>query len=131
MRSTLKENTISELSIGQCKLVNVFGNLVYMPSKIDNILTLLNKDSVNVYAMYSNDEILVENIKRQCPYCNRRKIHIHEWKGRTLHFYDIKNIRIKVPGYECTRCGRTFMADLTSIVDKSANFTNNLRMPTK
>ncbi|RAP53027.1 MAG: hypothetical protein BZ137_07695 [Methanosphaera sp. rholeuAM130] len=98
-----------------------------MPSKIDNLLILLNKDSVNVYATYSNDEIIVENIKRQCPYCNRRKIYVHEWNGRTLHFYDIQNVRVKVPRYECARCGRIFMADLTSIVDKSANFTNNFK----
>jgi transposase-like protein len=42
-------------------------------------------------------------------------------------FKEIGKTKVKVQRYICKRCGKTFQTDLTSLVDKNSNFTNELK----
>ena len=46
---------------------------------------------------------------------------------KTLVFKEIGKTKVKVQRYICKRCGKTFQTDLTSLVDKNSNFTNELK----
>ena len=46
---------------------------------------------------------------------------------KTLVFKEIGKTKVKVQHYICKRCGKTFQTDLTSLVDKNSNFTNELK----
>ena len=45
------------------------------------------------------------------------------------HWYLKKLVKtkVKVQRYICKRCDKTFQTDLTSLVDKNSNFTNELK----
>lgn len=45
----------------------------------------------------------------------------------TLVFKEIGKTKVKVQRYICKRCSKTFQTDLTSLVDKNSNFTNELK----
>lgn len=122
-----EEPVITELDYSQCKFLDVFGKSICIPPKHYKTVKMIHEGSNNISIRYSKEGIKLENNKRQCPYCNRYKAHIHEWKPRTLHFYTEQNVHVKVARYECVRCKRTYMADLTSIVNKSANFTHDFK----
>lgn len=42
-------------------------------------------------------------------------------------FKEIDKTNVKVQRYICKHCGKTFQTDLTSLVDKNSNFTNELK----
>lgn len=42
-------------------------------------------------------------------------------------FKEIGKTKVKVQRYICKRCSKTFQTDLTSLVDKNSNFTNELK----
>ena len=46
---------------------------------------------------------------------------------KTLVFKEIGKTKVKVQRYICKHCGKTFQTDLTSLVDKNSNFTNELK----
>ena len=45
----------------------------------------------------------------------------------TLVFKEIDKTMVKVQPYICKRCDKTFQTDLSSLVDKNSNFTNELK----
>ena len=46
---------------------------------------------------------------------------------RKLVFKEIDKANVKVQCYICKRCGKTFQTDLTSLINKNSNFTNELK----
>ena len=42
-------------------------------------------------------------------------------------FKEIGKTKVKVQRYICKRCNKTFQTDLTTLVDKNNNFTNELK----
>ena len=63
----------------------------------------------------------------RCPHCGTRHVVKYGFTSRTLVFKEIGKTRVKVQRYICKRCGKTFQTDLTSLVDKNSNFTNELK----
>ena len=63
----------------------------------------------------------------RCPYCGTRHVVKYGFTNRTLIFKEIGKTKVKVQRYICKRCGKTFQTDLTSLVDKNSNFTNELK----
>ena len=63
----------------------------------------------------------------RCPYCGTRHVVKYGFTKRTLVFKDIGKTMVKVQRYICKRCSKTFQTDLTSLVDKNSNFTNDLK----
>jgi transposase-like protein len=63
----------------------------------------------------------------RCPYCGTRHVVKYGFTSRTLVFKEIGKTKVKVQRYICKRCGKTFQTDLTSLVDKNSNFTNELK----
>lgn len=87
----------------------------------------INELSNNVKVSYKKGVPVLENIMRVCPKCGKRHVHKHELKDRTLHFYSLRDIEVKVYRYKCSLCNTTFMADLSSIVQPFCNFTNEFK----
>ena len=63
----------------------------------------------------------------RCPNCGTRHVVKYGFTKRTLVFKEIGKTKVKVQRYICKRCGKTFQTDLTSLVDKNSNFTNELK----
>ena len=63
----------------------------------------------------------------RCPYCGAHHVVKYGFTKRTLVFKEIGKTTVKVQRYICKRCGKTFQTDLTSLVDKNSNFTNELK----
>ena len=63
----------------------------------------------------------------RCPFCNSRHVVKYGFTKRILVFKEIGRTEVKVQRYSCKRCGKTFQTDLTSLVDKNSNFTNELK----
>ena len=63
----------------------------------------------------------------RCPYCGTRHVVKYEFTKRTSIFKEIGKTKVKVQCYICKRCGKTFQTDLTSLVNKNSNFTNELK----
>ena len=63
----------------------------------------------------------------RCPFCGTRHVVKYGFTKRTLVFKEIGKTTVKVQRYICKRCGKTFQTDLTSLVDKNSNFTNELK----
>ena len=63
----------------------------------------------------------------RCPYCGTHHVVKYVFTSRTLVFKEIGKTRVKVQRYVCKHCGKTFQTDLTSLVDKNSNFTNELK----
>ena len=63
----------------------------------------------------------------RCPYCGTRHVVKYGFTKRTLVFKEIGKTMVKVQRYICKRCSKTFQTDLTSLVDKNSNFTNDLK----
>ena len=63
----------------------------------------------------------------RCPHCRTRHVVKYGFTKRTLVFKEIGRTTVKVQRYICKRCGKTFQTDLTSLVDKNSNFTNELK----
>lgn len=63
----------------------------------------------------------------RCPHCGTRHVVKYGFTKRTLVFKEIGKTKVKVQRYICKRCSKTFQTDLTSLVDKNGNFTNELK----
>ena len=63
----------------------------------------------------------------RCPHCGTRHVVKYGFTDRTLVFKEIGKTMVKVQRYICKRCSKTFQTDLTSLVDKNSNFTNELK----
>lgn len=63
----------------------------------------------------------------RCPHCGTRHVVKYDFTKRTLVFKEIGKTKVKVQRYICKRCSKTFQTDLTSLVDKNSNFTNELK----
>jgi transposase-like protein len=63
----------------------------------------------------------------RCPHCGTRHVVKYGFTKRTLVFKEIGKTNVKVQRYICKRCDKTFQTDLTSLVDKNSNFTNELK----
>ena len=63
----------------------------------------------------------------RCPHCGTRHVVKYGFTKRKLVFKEISKTNVKVQRYICKRCNKTFQADLTSLVDKNSNFTNELK----
>lgn len=63
----------------------------------------------------------------RCPHCGTRHVVKYGFTKRTLVFKEIGKTKVKVQRYICKRCDKTFQTDLTSLVDKNSNFTNELK----
>ena len=63
----------------------------------------------------------------RCPHCGTRHVVKYGFTKRTLVFKEIGKTKVKVQRYICKRCSKTFQTDLTSLVDKNSNFTNELK----
>ncbi|WP_400227375.1 hypothetical protein [Methanobrevibacter smithii] len=63
----------------------------------------------------------------RCPHCGTHHVVKYGFTKRTLVFKEIGKTKVKVQRYICKRCGKTFQTDLTSLVDKNSNFTNDLK----
>ncbi len=63
----------------------------------------------------------------RCPYCRTRHVVKYGFTKRKLVFKEIDKANVKVQCYICKRCGKTFQTDLTSLVNKNSNFTNELK----
>jgi transcription elongation factor Elf1 len=63
----------------------------------------------------------------RCPQCGTRHVVKYGFTKRTLVFKEIGKTKVKVQRYICKRCDKTFQTDLTSLVDKNSNFTNELK----
>ena len=64
----------------------------------------------------------------RCPFCNTLHVVKYGFTKRILVFKEIGRTEVKVQRYSCKRCGKTFQTDLSSLVDKNSNFTNELKM---
>ena len=65
------------------------------------------------------------------PHCGTRNVVKYSFTKRTLVFEEIGKIKVKVQRYICKRYGKTFQTNLTSLVDKNNNFTNELKSETE
>ena len=63
----------------------------------------------------------------RCPHCGTRHVVKYGFTKRTLVFKEIGKTKVKVQRYICKHCGKTFQTDLTHLVDKNSNFTNELK----
>lgn len=63
----------------------------------------------------------------RCPHCGTRSVVKYGFTKITLIFKEIDKANVKVQRYICKRCNKTFQADLTSLVNKNSNFTNELK----
>ncbi|WP_405282987.1 hypothetical protein [Methanobrevibacter sp.] len=63
----------------------------------------------------------------RCPHCGTHHVVKYGFTKRTLVFKEIGKTNVKVQRYICKRCDKTFQTDLTSLVDKNSNFTNELK----
>ena len=63
----------------------------------------------------------------RCPHFGTRHVVKYGFTKRRLVFKEIGKTKVKVQRYICKRCGKTFQTDLTSLVDKNSNFTNELK----
>lgn len=63
----------------------------------------------------------------RCPHCETHHVVKYGFTKRTLVFKEIGKTKVKVQRYICKRCSKTFQTDLTSLVDKNSNFTNELK----
>ena len=63
----------------------------------------------------------------RCPHCGTRHIMKYRFTKRTLIFKEIGKTKVKVQRYICKGCSKTFQTNLTSLVDKNSNFTNELK----
>ena len=63
----------------------------------------------------------------RCTYCGTRHVVKYGFTKRTLVFKEIGKTNVKVQRYICKRCDKTFQTDLTTLVDKNNNFTNELK----
>ena len=63
----------------------------------------------------------------RCPHCGTHYVVKYGFTKRTLIFKEIGKTNVKVQRYICKRCGKTFQTDLTSLVNKNSNFTNELK----
>ncbi len=63
----------------------------------------------------------------RCSHCGTRHVVKYGFTERKLVFKEIGKTKVKVQRYICKCCGKTFQTDLTSLVDKNSNFTNELK----
>ena len=62
-----------------------------------------------------------------CPHCETHHVVKYGFTKRKLVFKEIDKANVKIQCYICKRCGKTFQTDLTSLVNKNSNFTNELK----
>ena len=56
----------------------------------------INELSNNVEVSYKKGVPILEKIIRICPKCGRRHVYKHYLKYRTLHFYSLTMLKLKV-----------------------------------
>lgn len=110
----------------------------YIFCDFDEELVLLDPNFVKLYNSsreafksfdlnFKKDVPFFKMSRARCPYCNSRHVVKYGFTDRILVFKEIGRTHVKVQRYICRRCGKTFQTDLTSLVDKNSNFTNELK----
>lgn len=63
----------------------------------------------------------------RCSHCGTRHVVKYGFTEKKLVFKEIGKTKVKVQRYICKRYDKTFQTNLTSLVDKNSNFTNELK----
>ena len=95
-----------------------------------NFVKLYNssRESFKSFNLFFKKDIPYFKMRRaRCPHCNRRNVVKYGFTDRILVFKEIGRTYVKVQRYICKNCGKTFQTDLTNLVDKNSNFTNELK----
>lgn len=124
----VKQSTLNNyFSKGQQILCGSDSETIVLNSNDAKFFEKLQECDDNIKVTYKNGIPCLENVIRICSHCGKRHAVKHDKKERTLHFFDNGNVKINVQRYLCKRCGKTFMANLSPIVQKFHNFTNDFK----
>ena len=63
----------------------------------------------------------------RCPHCGTHHVVKYRFTNKIFVFEDMGKTMVKVQLYICKCCSKTFQTDLTTLVDKNSNFTNELK----
>lgn len=87
-----------------------------------------HREAFKPYDLYFKKDVpyFSLNVVR-CPHCSRKNVVKYGFTDRILVFKKIGRTKVKVQRYMCKECGQTFQTDLTTLVDKNSNFTNELK----
>lgn len=121
----IKELSFSN-SISDFKQYNLFSfienwdEIDYIGPKNKNKSSYLSN---NIKNTFKNGKLILSNYKVICPHCKSSNVGKHGFQDRKLTVKENKEVNISVQRYKCSKCGKTFNADLTEIVDKNCNIT--------
>lgn len=87
----------------------------------------IKKRSNKLTWSYKKDKKILQSVDSVCPHCDSSNTIKHGITHRTLRFFNETIKRLCIQRYKCNHCGKTFQTDLSSIVDKNANITNELK----
>ena len=123
-----KTNTPNSiLDVKQYKFCDSNGGLVLSDPRFVKIFKSCQKALKSFDLSFKKDVPYFKMSLARCPHCGTRHVVKYGFTKRTLVFKEIGKTKVKVQRYICKRCGKTFQTDLTSLVDKNSNFTNELK----
>lgn len=89
-------------------------------------------DAFKHFTMYFKKDVPYFKLNKvKCPHCGGNNVVKYGFTKRTLVFKKIGVTDVQVQRYKCNECGKTFQTDLSTLVDKNSNFTNELKEESK
>ena len=124
-QKTFTPNSI--LDVKQYIFCDSDGGLVLSAPRFVKIFKSCQKALKSFDLSFKKDVPYFKMSLARCPHCGTRHVVKYGFTKRTLVFKEIGKTNVKVQRYICKRCDKTFQTDLTSLVDKNSNFTNELK----
>jgi len=127
MKSVKQSTLINYLCEDQQVFYASEDETIVVNSEDAKLFEKLEKYDNNIKVTFKEGIPFLENIVRICSHCGKRHAVKHDKKERILHFFEYSDVKIKVQRYLCKKCGKTFMTNLSPIVPKFRNFTNDFK----
>ena len=117
----------SILDVEQYKFFDFDNELILLDPHFEKLYYSCHESLKSFDLSFKKDIPYFKMSLARCPFCNSRHTVKYCFTKRILVFKEIGKIEVKVQRYSCKRCGKTFQTDLSSLVDKNSNFTNELK----
>lgn len=117
----------SILDVEQYKFYDFDDELVLLDPNFEKLFYSCHEALKSFDLSFKKDIPFFKMRLARCPFCNTLHIVKYGFTKRILVFKEIGRTEVRVQRYKCKRCEKTFQTDLSTLVDKNSNFTNELK----
>ncbi|MCQ2976911.1 MAG: hypothetical protein MJ232_02745 [archaeon] len=117
----------SILDVNQYKFFDLNDEFVLLDPHFEKLFYSCQESLKSFDLSFKKDIPFFKMSLARCPFCNTLHVVKYGFTKRILIFKEIGRTEVRVQRYSCKRCDKTFQTDLSALVDKNSNFTNELK----